>query len=258
MSAEVTVAFVELPDAGGAVSLVDALRGSGIGVREEPLVRALDALRRRPTDALVVHGPSIGASMVDVVAHVRRASPVPLLVVADEAVELAMTRALVAGADDVVVAPIADHHLVARVRALVRRARRMRTTDDTWLEIDDRVAVDLDARTVYVEGAPVEVARREFDLLVYLVASAGRAVRHEELLRMVWRSSGDWQRVGTVTEHVRRLRSKIEVDPAHPSLLVTVRGIGYRFGKPAARPSGQTAPLVDLRERHLDAGVAVG
>ena len=84
-------------------------------------------------------------------------------------------------------------------------------------------------RTSKVHDAPVALATKEFDLLAFLAARPGHAFSRDDLLRAVWQSAADWQQEATVTEHVRRVRAKIEQDPVHPRLLQTVRGVGYRF-----------------------------
>jgi two-component system alkaline phosphatase synthesis response regulator PhoP len=92
-----------------------------------------------------------------------------------------------------------------------------------------RVVVDLDGRTVERGGVAVDLTPKEFDLLAFLAANPGRAFTRDELLRKVWASSADWQQQATVTEHVRRLRLKLEDDPSRPTLLRTVRASGYRL-----------------------------
>jgi two-component system alkaline phosphatase synthesis response regulator PhoP len=94
--------------------------------------------------------------------------------------------------------------------------------------------IDLAARAVRVGGEPVELAAREFDLLAFLAGRPGEAFTREQLLTNVWHSSADWQQRETVTEHVHRLRLRIEEDPSRPRWLVTVRGVGYRFSGSAS------------------------
>ena len=89
--------------------------------------------------------------------------------------------------------------------------------------------VDTGAREVRVDGQPVELSRREFDLIAFLASSPGQAFTRRELLDGVWHSSGEWQTPSTVTEHVRRIRLKLQTRADVPSWLVTVRGTGYRF-----------------------------
>jgi DNA-binding response OmpR family regulator len=89
--------------------------------------------------------------------------------------------------------------------------------------------IDLSGREVWVRGEFVETTAKEFDLLAFLAASPGKVFTRHQLLREVWQSSSEWQQEGTVTEHVRRLRLKVEEDAEKPRWLQTVRGVGYRF-----------------------------
>lgn len=104
--------------------------------------------------------------------------------------------------------------------------------------------VDLAARRVTCDGQIVELTAKEFDLLAYLAARPGHVFDREQLLNAVWRSASEWQQLTTVTEHVRRLRKKIEIDAGTPTIVVTVRGAGYRLDLPPAGdiPGALTAP----------------
>jgi two-component system alkaline phosphatase synthesis response regulator PhoP len=115
---------------------------------------------------------------------------------------------------------------VARVRSVLRRSRdERRHATLAFGELE----LDLTTREVSVRGQHVELRRREFDLLAFLCASPRQVFTREQLLRHVWDSEPEWQGVGTVSEHVHRLRAKVERDPARPCHIVTVRGVGYRF-----------------------------
>jgi DNA-binding response OmpR family regulator len=89
--------------------------------------------------------------------------------------------------------------------------------------------IDRGTRTVTLHGAPVELTRREFDLLAFLAAAPGQVFTREDLLEHVWGSTESWQVPATVTEHIRRIRAKVEADPDRPGWIETVRGVGYRF-----------------------------
>jgi DNA-binding response OmpR family regulator len=93
----------------------------------------------------------------------------------------------------------------------------------------DGLVVDLQTREVTVGGQLVEMTAKEFDLLAFLAGSPRQVFSREQLLQQVWVSSSNWQSDATITEHVRRLRKKIEDDPDRPRWIVTVRGVGYRF-----------------------------
>jgi PAS domain S-box-containing protein len=137
--------------------------------------------------------------------------------------------ALDLGADDYVVKPFFVRELAARVLA-VRRRREV--AQGTTLQYGG-IVIDLAARQVTVGGLPADLTTKEFELLAFLAARPRHVFSRDELLRSVWRSSADWQQVATVTEHVGRLRAKIEQNPSRPRLLRTVRGVGYRFDPPS-------------------------
>lgn len=138
-------------------------------------------------------------------------------------------RAFELGADDYVVKPFFVRELTARVLAVRRRQDVARDNNLRY----GPIAIDLAARQVTVDGAPLSLTAKEFDLLAFLAARPRHAFSRDELLRSVWQSAADLQHASTVTEHVRRLRSKLEPDQRQPRLLQTVRGVGYRFDPPS-------------------------
>ncbi|MGC8626169.1 MAG: response regulator transcription factor [Acidimicrobiales bacterium] len=146
----------------------------------------------------------------------------------------AITMALARGADDYVTLPLRRDEMVARVRAVLRRASRgaVEARDESLLIRAGEVAVDPVGYDVEVRGKHLRLPLREFALLKLLVENAGIVLSRGALLRRLWGSTVAPEST-TLEVHVRRLRSKIEVDPAHPRLIVTVRGIGYRY---EARP----------------------
>jgi DNA-binding response OmpR family regulator len=133
------------------------------------------------------------------------------------------------GADDYLVRPFSYAELEARVRAVLRRGSN--APPSTRLQYGDLV-VDRGMRTVTVGDRAVTMTRKEFDLLSFLITSPGRVFSREDLLKWVWGSTGNWQGRSTVTEHVRRIRHKIEPDPDDPQWITTVRGVGYQFSVP--------------------------
>ncbi len=165
----------------------------------------------------------------EVLARIRRRSTVPVIVCAAHSSDRDRVRVLNLGADDFVVKPFSFAELEARVRAVLRRGT---SAPSTTLEHGNLV-VDRGTRTVTVGDTAVTMTRKEFDLLAFLAASPGRVFSREDLLERVWGSTGRWQGRSTVTEHIRRVRLKIETDPENPQWIATVRGIGYRFCAPA-------------------------
>lgn len=204
-------------------------------------VTALQLARLAAPDLVVLDVMLPGLGGLEVCRTLREARPdlpvVLLTALGDEADRLA---GLGSGADDYVVKPFSPRELVMRVNAVLRRsAPRVpeRRSGDPLDVVGARrivsggLVVDLSARTVERAaqrgGGTVQLATREFDLLVHLMAHPAVAYSRERLLREVW--GWDFGDTGTVTVHVRRLREKLEEDPAQPQLLVTVWGVGYRW-----------------------------
>jgi DNA-binding response OmpR family regulator len=156
---------------------------------------------------------------------------VPVILVSALGEEADRVIGLKMGADDYVVKPFSAAELSARIESVLRRAQ-MRAT--AVPEATNRLAfpglvIELQTRDVTVGGEKVEVTAKEFDLLAFLAGSPRQVFSREQLLRQVWGSSSDWQSDATITEHVRRLRRKVEQDPDNPRWITTVRGVGYRF-----------------------------
>ena len=163
---------------------------------------------------------------LDVLRQVRADTAVPVIVLSGRSDEADRIIGLELGADDYVVKPFSPRELVARVRSVLRRSR---TTGLPSTLSFPGLELDLATREVRVRDHTVELRRREFDLLAFLCTSPRQVFTREQLLRHVWDSEPEWQGIGTVSEHVHRLRAKVELDPARPTRIVTVRGVGYRF-----------------------------
>jgi two-component system phosphate regulon response regulator PhoB len=133
------------------------------------------------------------------------------------------------GADDYVVKPFSAAELSARIESVLRRAMLRNAPEAAGPRSFDGLVIDAGTREVTVAGQKVEMTAKEFDLLAFMAGSPRQVFSRDQLLHQVWGSSSDWQSDATVTEHVRRLRRKIEVDPDNPRWITTVRGVGYRF-----------------------------
>jgi DNA-binding response OmpR family regulator len=169
-------------------------------------------------------------SGIDLLRVLReRGAATHVIILSDAGSEGDRVHALGLGADDYVVKPFFVRELTARVLGV---RRRQFTAADTVL-VHGPISIDLAARQVTVDAEPVRLTAKEFDLFAFLAARPRHAFSRDELLRSVWQSAADWQQVATVTEHMRRLRMKIEVEPHHPRMLHTVRRVGYRFDPPA-------------------------
>ena len=168
---------------------------------------------------------------LDVLTAVRKRGDLPVIVLTGRRLEQDRVLGLERGADDYVVKPFSARELVARIRTVLRRSEHGTTQAESPDIITfDGLVIDQSAREVTVDGNGVELTKREFDLLAFLATHPRRVFSRQELLSQVWGSSEDWQVPATVTEHIRRVRLKIEPDPANPRWIHNVRGVGYRFG----------------------------
>jgi DNA-binding response OmpR family regulator len=173
----------------------------------------------------------------DVLARIREAGELPVIMLTGAGEETDRILGLKLGADDYVTKPFSAGELVARIESVLRRTRRRPDPapgDDATPTTTDRLdfgdlVIDLRTRDVVVHQQPVELTAKEFDLLAFLAQSPRQVFSREQLLRHVWDSSSAWQDDATVTEHVRRIRRRIEDDPLRPRWVATVRGVGYRF-----------------------------
>ncbi|HWC34359.1 MAG TPA: response regulator transcription factor [Mycobacteriales bacterium] len=189
---------------------------------------ALDAIANRKPDVILLDIMMPEMSGFDLMTEIRRSSDVPIIFLSARSGETDRVLGLRMGADDYVVKPFSGAELVARIYALMRRRGDGAATAPARLRFGP-LTVDLGAREVSLNGAVIDTTAKEFDLLALLAASPRRVFSREQLLDRVWGSSSKWQDPSTVTEHVRRLRTKIESDPRNPRFLQTVRGVGYRF-----------------------------
>jgi two-component system, OmpR family, phosphate regulon response regulator PhoB len=187
---------------------------------------ALELVRTESPDLVVldVNLPSKGG--FDVLSELRLAHSVPVIMVTGRDGETDRVLGLELGADDYVVKPFAPRELTSRVRAILRRSAP--ASNEEHLDFVG-LHIDLTSREVKVEGRAVGLTTREFELLAFLASSPRRVYSRAQLLERVWSSALEWQDPATVTEHVRRIRLKIEPDRDSPHRIRTVRGVGYAF-----------------------------
>ncbi len=168
-------------------------------------------------------------SGVDVCREVRTRSRVPIIMVTAKSSEIDTVVGLEVGADDYVTKPYRLRELVARMRAVLRRAPSMETSSPSSdvLEVGD-LRLDAERHEVHLGGSMVNLPLKEFELLELLMANAGRVLPRETLIDRVWGPHyvGDTK---TLDVHVKRLRAKIEDDPSQPLRITTIRGLGYKF-----------------------------
>jgi DNA-binding response OmpR family regulator len=195
---------------------------------------ALDVWQQWKPDLVVLDVMLPGLSGLDVLRRMRAAAdPTPVVVLSARGDEEDRIVGLEVGADDYLVKPFSPRELVLRIQGLLRRDEQVGLRNLLPRKVvHGPLTVDTAARTVSLDGAPVGLAPREFDLLAFLATHPGEAFGRRDLLRRVW--GWDFGDDSTVMVHVRRLREKVETDPSDPRLILTVRGLGYRFADEAA------------------------
>ncbi len=189
---------------------------------------AIEEFERNGADLILLDLMLPGMSGTDVCKTIRQKSAVPIIMVTAKADEIDKIVGLEIGADDYVTKPFSSRELVARIRAVLRRNVDLEEYLNTAvLEVGD-IRMDIERHTVSVRGEAIQLPLKEFDLLELLLRNAGRVLTRGQLIDRVWGSDyvGDTK---TLDVHVKRLRAKIEVDPAEPVMLLTVRGLGYKF-----------------------------
>lgn len=169
-----------------------------------------------------------GMSGTDVCKTIRAKSNVPIIMLTAKDAEVDKVVGLEVGADDYVTKPFSSPELIARIRAVLRRgSSEARNVDEDIIEFGP-IKLDSARHSVQVSGQEVTMPLKEFEVLEYLMENSGRVLTRGQLMDRIWGSNyvGDGK---TLDVHIKRIRSKIENDPANPTLLHTVRGLGYKF-----------------------------
>jgi PAS domain S-box-containing protein len=221
----------------------DALRGGltaalecvGHEVIAAPTCAEANAALARFPDVVIVDRTLPDGDGMNFIAAIRSVRPhAHVVLVSDQCAEAARVAGLVAGADDYLMTPVSIPELVARVTAVAHRLDRQRPH---VLRLGPLV-INVERRLALLHDQPIDFTRREFDLLHHLAANRDRAISRAELLSLVWASSAEWQSQVTVTEHIRRIRAKLEADPMSPRWIASVPGVGYRIDVPNAIDEG--------------------
>lgn len=189
---------------------------------------ALDTFTSRGADIVLLDLMLPGMPGTEVCRVIRQTSKVPIIMLTAKDSEVDIVVGLELGADDYITKPYSSRELLARMRAVLRRS------DSDDLDVDDhviqggRVTLDIDRHTVSVDGTEISMPLKEFELLELLMRNAGRVLTRGQLIDRVWGSDyfGDTK---TLDVHIKRIRSRIESNPSDPVMLLTVRGLGYRF-----------------------------
>ena len=204
-----------------------ALEDEGWDVEEADTgEEALQAFTRQPSDVVLIDIMLPGIDGFDVCRSIRRVSDVPIVMVTARSDTHDVVAGLEAGADDYLTKPFAPKELSARIRALLRRARTIDLAP-THLRFGDLQIIP-DEGIVLRDNAEVHLTKTEFRLLVELASAPGRVFSREVLLERIW-GYGYFGDGRLVDVHVRRLRMKVEVDPANPRHVMTIRGLGYKL-----------------------------
>ena len=196
----------------------------------------LAAAARRQFDLVVLDLMLPDTDGLDVCRELRkREGYVPILMLTARSGELDRVLGLELGADDYLTKPFSIRELVARVKAILRRADRMaavQTGPDTKPIVVEDLSIDLEKRRVTVSGQTIDLTAKEYELLVHFAGHPGRVYTRGQILDQVW-GYGEGTYEHTVNSHINRLRAKIEADPSQPRFIQTVWGVGYKFFDPA-------------------------
>jgi two-component system, OmpR family, phosphate regulon response regulator PhoB len=224
-------------DDGVRTAVAWALEADGFEVRAvDDGLSAMEAIESLWPSLMILDLSLPGLGGLDILKRLRTNEArngqwrLPIIVLSGRDGETDRIVGLDLGADDYLVKPFSPGELAARARSLLRRcAEPSPGGNQPFSPAGSGVEVDRDSRNVWIDGTPIELAAKEFDLLAHLMEHPRRVFRRSELLAAVWSSDPGWQNESTVTEHVYRLRLKVEADPQKPMLLRTVRTVGYRW-----------------------------
>lgn len=188
---------------------------------------ALEVVDQSPPDVMLLDLMLPGLSGTEVCREVRTRSSLPIIMLSAKDSEIDIVVGLELGADDYVTKPYSSRELLARIKAVMRRHVEDADASDGVLSYH-QVVLNTDRHQLEVRGGAVSLPLKEFELLELLMVNAGRVLTRGQIIDRVWGSDyfGDTK---TLDVHIKRLRSKIEETPSEPTLIVTVRGLGYRF-----------------------------
>ncbi len=192
--------------------------------------QGLEAFKSENFDLVLLDLMIPEISGIDVCRTIRATSQVPIIMLTAKDSEIDKVVGLELGADDYVTKPYSSRELVARIKAVLRRRTNedSDTGDSSALHDIAGIRMDIERHQVSVNGVNIALPLKEFELLEFLLRNAGRVLTRGQLIDRVW--GGDYYGdTKTLDVHIKRLRSKIEVDPANPVLIQTIRGLGYKF-----------------------------
>ncbi len=192
--------------------------------------QGLDYFKSQPFDLILLDLMIPEISGIDVCRAIRSNSQVPIIMLTAKDSEIDKVVGLELGADDYVTKPYSSRELVARIKAVLRRGaiEELIGTESAGVHEVAGIRMDVERHQVSVNGVNISLPLKEFELLEFLLRNAGRVLTRGQLIDRVW--GGDYYGdTKTLDVHIKRLRSKIEADPANPVLIQTIRGVGYKF-----------------------------
>ena len=215
------------PDLADPLAYLLRREGYDVEVAEDGAL-ALAAFRERGADIVLLDLMLPTMPGTEVCRQLRTGSNVPIIMVTAKDSEVDIVVGLELGADDYITKPYSSRELLARMGAVLRRSAAADADLDERVLSGGRVMLDIDRHTVAVDGREIKMPLKEFELLEVLMRNAGRVLTRGQLIDRVWGSDyfGDTK---TLDVHIKRIRSRIEGNPGEPVMLVTVRGLGYRF-----------------------------
>jgi DNA-binding response OmpR family regulator len=196
---------------------------------------ALDRFAEKAFDLVVLDVMLPKVDGIEVCRRLRARSRVPIIMLTAKGDEIDKVLGLEMGADDYITKPFSMREFRSRVKAALRRSGMASDADAGELAIElGPLRMDFDRREVTMRGTQVQLTYVEFEILAALARAPGRVLSRERLLELIWGDSA-YRDPRTIDVHIRHLREKVEPDPKAPELLLTVRGVGYRFHQPAAK-----------------------
>jgi two-component system response regulator RegX3 len=189
---------------------------------------AIELFDKNGADLILLDLMLPGLSGTEVCRQIRTKSAVPIIMLTAKDSEIDKVVGLEIGADDYVTKPYSSRELIARIRAVLRRGEILDSNVEVGVLTVGPVRLDIDRHIISVNGLPISLPLKEFELLEFLMRNSGRVLTRIQLIDRVWGSDyvGDTK---TLDVHIKRLRAKIEKDPANPELIHTVRGMGYKM-----------------------------
>jgi two-component system response regulator RegX3 len=189
---------------------------------------ALEIFKTQTFDLILLDLMIPEVSGIEVCRTIRTTSAVPIIMLTAKDSEIDKVVGLELGADDYVTKPYSSRELVARIKAVLRRGATEGQSQEAGIHTVGNIRMDIERHSVTVNGVAVSLPLKEFELLEFLLRNTGRVLTRGQLIDRVW--GGDYYGdTKTLDVHIKRLRSKIEVDPANPVLIQTIRGLGYKF-----------------------------